>query len=227
MKGLINALVLTGCLAVISGGMFAMSRLLGSSDDSSVAYVYATALALLGGINLAFDRLFRHPIPVVLGMYLLISAFPAVLFGLLSNSSTTVDVWAIIFMGVGGLTAYGGRIVSKTAPGRSYLQGAFLPVASLLFLGSAYVASLTSDAAVIWQLALPLFIYGAFFYSVKRRSQNFLFTGSLFLALDLITLSFKYFSGIGVSFCLVLSAVALLGTAFLAIDINKRYIKQP
>lgn len=225
-KGLVNALVLSGSLSVISGVMLAANHLVSNSNDSSAAYVYAASLALLGGMHLTYDRFFRHAIPVVIGMYMIIAAFPTVLFGLLASSNPTVDVWALIFMGVGGLAAYGGRIVSKTAPGREYLKGAFLPVAGVLVLGSAYVASLASQAAVVWQVFLPLLIYGAFFYSVKRRSQNFLFTGSLFLALDLITMSFKYFSGLGVSFCLILSAAALLGTAFLSININKRYIKQ-
>ncbi len=225
-KGLVNALVLSGCLSVISGVMLAASQLVGSSADASAAYVFAAALALLGGVHLTYDKFFRHAIPVVLGMYLIIAAFPTVLFGLLANANPPIDVWTVIFMGVGTLTAYGGIIASKTAPGRGYLKGAFLPVAGVLVLGSAYTASLASQAAVVWQVILPLLIYGAFFYSVKRRSQNFLFTGAMFLALDLITMSFKYFSGLGVSFCLILSAAALLGTAFLAIDINKRYIKQ-
>lgn len=226
VKGLVNAMVLAGSLSIVSGGMVVANKLAGNSNTASSAYVYATALAIFGGLQLFFDRIFRHVIPVVLGMYMIIAAFPVALTGILSNTTVPVDGWSVIFMGTACLIAYGGIITSKTAPGREYLKGAFLPVAGFTFLGSVYVASLTSAAAVVWQLLLPLFIYVAFFYSVKRRSQNFLFTGSVFLALDLITLSFKYFSGLGVSFCLILSAVALLGTAFLSININKRYIKQ-
>lgn len=226
VKGLINALVLAGCLSVVSGGMVAASQLAGNANDASSAYVIATALAIFGGVQLAYDRIFRHAIPVVLGMYMLVAAFPTVLVGLLSSSNPPVDVWTVIGMATGVLVGYGGVISSKTAPGRGYLKGAFYPVAGFAILGSAYVASLVSEAAVVWQIILPLLIYGAFFYSIKRRSQNFLLTGAAFLALFLITISFKYFVGLGASFCLILSAVALLGTAFLAININKRYIKQ-
>lgn len=226
VKGFINALLLTGSLAVVSGGLLAVYRITSNTTtDATVAYASAAALVVLGGLHLLFDRSYRHPLLVVFGFYLLVAAFPVAMAGALAGAyDASGDIWTLVSMGTGVLLGYGGIVAARTTPGRSYLRGAFTPVGGVIVLGSAYLAAMTSDIAWIWQVILPLLIYSAFYYSIKRRSHHFLVTGSIFLALYLISMAFRYFSGIGASFCLVLSGVGLLVTAFLAITINKRYI---
>ncbi len=222
--GFINAMLLTGCLAVISGGVMAAAEVSQSAEDQ-FGYALASALLLLGGFHLFFDRLFRHTVLVVFGMFLVVSSFPSFIGALIQGQDLPLDVWTLIGMGTGVLTAVAGRIASRTAPGRESLLDSFLSVAGFLVLGSVYGASIGSEAAGLWSIVLPLLIYAAFYLSIKRRSKNFLVTGSVFLVLFVITVAFKYFSGFGAAFSLLLSATALLGTAFMASNINNRYIK--
>lgn len=223
-KGLINSLLLTGSLAVVSGGLIAASEAAGNQEQL-LAYAVSITLVLLGIAHLVFDKLFRHIILIVFGVLLLIGAFPAIMTALLMNADAPPDVWALISIATGFFVAYGGRLASRTATDRHYLKDAFDSLAAFIILGSIYFAAFGSSIAPIWEIVLPLTIYGAFFISIKRKNKNFLITGSLFLVLFLITVSFKYFSGLGVSFCLVISAVSLLATAYMAANINKKYIK--
>ncbi len=227
-KGMVNAMVLTGCLAVVTGAFLAAWQVVGGSDaGSSFTYAASVALIILGVCHLLFDRLFRHIILVSLGVLLLVAAFPTLLAGILNGLNVSIDVWAAIGICTGILLGYGGRLAAMTAPGRGYLAGSFASVAAFIILANIYAASFTSSAAIIWEILLPITIYGAFFVSIKRKSKNFLVNGSLFLVLFLVTVSFRYFAGLGAAFCLALSAMSLLATAFMAIHINKRYIKVP
>lgn len=231
MKGLTNSLMLTGSLAVIAGAFVTTYQVIGGSNSgvqgSIVAYSAAITLVILGLAHLAFDRLMRHIILIVFAVVLLCSAFPTTLVAVLSNVTTPADVWALIGIGTGLSLGYGGYLASRTTVERAYLKDSFESLAALVILGSIYVASLVSDYAVIWEVALPLTIYLAFFISIKRKSKNYLFTGSFFLVTFLITMAFKYFSGLGVAFSLIISALSILATAFVATNINKKYIKQP
>lgn len=225
-RGLVNSLMITGSLAVISGGIITANQVAGSTfSEAGLAMAVAVALIILGAAHLVFDRLFRHIILVSLGVLLLSAAFPTVFVALLSNQEVPVDVWTLIGIASGCLVWYGGILASETLPERAFLKDSFESFAAFIALGSIYYASLTSSVAALWEVVLPLAIYGAFFASIKRRSKNFLVTGALFLVLYLITISFKYFSGLGVAFCLILSGLSILATAFMAVNINKKYIK--
>ena len=223
-SGFINAILLTGSLALISGGVFATTNIAGDRGGT-LEFVLAVVFLMLGGLHLYFDRLFRHNLLVVFGMFLLIAAFPSFLAGLLSGHDLPIDVWALVGMGTGAVTAIGGTVVARTAAGREHMRDSFFSIAGFIVLSSVYAACVGSEAALLWNIILPVLIYLAFYLSIKRRSRNFLVTGSLFLVLFVITIAFKYFSGFGAAFSLLFSATALLATAFMASSINNRYIK--
>lgn len=227
-QGLINAMLLTGSLSVCAGGFLLtgdLTDVTGSDSSSATALAYAALLAILGVIHAFFDRLLRSPILVILGLILFVAAFPTTMVGLLGEADVPPDVWGIIAIITGLLFAYGGKIVSVSAAGREDFKNSFESVAGFIVLSSIYSLGFASDIAVFWQMLLPLTIYLAFFISIRRRSKQFLLTGSLFLVLFLITISFKYFSGFGAAFSLILSAFSILGTAFVASSINKKYLK--
>lgn len=227
-QGLINAMLLTGSMSVIAGGFILtidLTNVTDSSTDASVAVIYAALLAILGIAHVLFDRLLRNSILIILGFILLVLSFPTAIVGLLAHVDVPADVWGIIAIITGLLFAFGGKIVSSSAEGRADFKGSFESLAGFIILGSIYALGYASSIGVFWQLLLPLTIYLAFFISIKRRSKQFLLTGSLFLVLFLITTSFKYFSGLGAAFSLVLSAFSILATAFVASNINKKYIK--
>lgn len=227
-EGLVNSMLLTGSLSVIAGGFILTTDLTNLTEgDSSptTALFYAVLLAVLGAVHVLFDRLLRSPILIVLGFILLVASFPTAIVGLLGETDVPADVWGIIAIITGLLFAYGGKIVSSSAENRADFKETFESVGGFIVLASIYALGSASNIGVFWQLVLPLTIYLAFFISIKRRSKQFLLTGSLFLVLFLITISFKYFSGLGAVFSLILSAFSILGTAFVASSINKKYIK--
>lgn len=225
-RGLTNALLLAGSLCVASGGYLYASRLSGESSGS-MAYAAAVASLLLGCLFLAFDRLYRHTLLITFAILLLTAAGPAFVVGLLANQTVPVDVWSVVGIATGALLAFGGTVAGHSAPGREDVKHGLQSVAVFIVLSSVYGAGVTSNAAIVWDIVLALALYGTFYLCIRRRSRQFLATGSFFLVVFLITVAFKYFSGLGASFCLFLSAASLLGTAFMASSINKRYIKAP
>lgn len=224
--GLINAMLLTGSLSVIAGGFLISMDLTKLQDSaSSSALLYAVVLALLGITHVVFDRLLSNAILIILGLLLIVASFPTAIVGLLVELEPPADVWGVIAIVTGLLLALGGRLIAHSATGREHFQGSFESLAGFVVLMSIYSLGLASDIRIFWQLLLPLLIYAAFFISIQRRSKQFLVTGSFFLVLFLVTVSFQYFAGLGAAFCLILSAFSILGTAFVALNINKKYIK--
>lgn len=223
-SGLISSLLLTGSLSIIAGG-FILTIDLTDNLAESAGLAYAVTFALLGLAHVLFDRLLRNTILIVLGLILFVAVFPAAMEGLLAPTNPPVDVWGIVGIATGLLLAYGGKFISLSAKGRKSFKGSFESVAAFIVLATIYQMEFVSHIGLFWELTLPFVIYLAFFVSIKRRSTQFLLTGSLFLVLFLITISFKYFSGLGAAFSLILSAFSILATAFVAVNINKKYIK--
>ena len=223
-KGLVNSMMLTGCLTVIAGGI-SLAYSLSTGNGVSMGYYVTFVLLFLGLVHLLFDQGFRHIILIVFGLLLSVAVFPTFLGTVLSESSVSSDIWAMVAIATGVMLAYAAKFASMALPERKSLYQPFLSLSSVIVLGAIYFASFAGEVAILWELLLPFMIYLAFFVSIKRRSRDFLFSGSLFLVLFLITVSFKYFSGLGVSFSLMLSALSLLATAFVASNINKKYIK--
>ena len=66
-----------------------------------------------------------------------------------------------------------------------------------------------------------------FYLSVISQNRHLLGNASFFLVLTVITISFKYFSGFGVTTSLIMATIGLLGSAAVASSINKKYFKRP
>ena len=81
------------------------------------------------------------------------------------------------------------------------------------------------DRSFMWFILLVASILGIVDASVLMQDKHLLFSASFFLVISIITISFKYFSGFGVSTSLVLATVGLLGSAAAASTIHKKYFK--
>jgi hypothetical protein len=217
-----NAMLLTGSLSLISGGVMLSSYISGDSGLST--YTLAVVLAILAAAHLFFDQILPRTVLVFLGLALAVSVFPVFVPAMLTSSDVSGDVWTLVGIGTGVITAVAGYAVVYTAPAREQLRSSFYSIAGFIVLGSVYGATFGSSMAVAWSIVLPILIYLAFYTSIKTRSRNFLLTGSFYLVVFIITMSFKYFSGAGAAFSLAISAAALVATAIMASSIKKTYL---
>ena len=220
-SGLINALLLTGSLTVVTGGYIITNELIGGFDE--VNYIpSAIMLAIVGAIHIWFDRLVKRNLLLQMGVLLGVLSFPAFLFGLLQYVEVPVDVWAIIVLISAGLLAYATRVVAQMTPDRPKIRGSFDWIAAFIVLATMYLTSFT-EYGIIWLMALIGGIFGIFYLSIVNQNKHLLGSASFFMVLTDITISFRYFSGFGVTTSLVLATIGLLGSAAVASNINKKY----
>lgn len=79
----------------------------------------------------------------------------------------------------------------------------------------------------IWLFLFPLIIAATFFGSVYLKKTSFLFFGTLFLIAYLIRITAQYFSDVmGWPVALIFIGILVIGLGYLAIYINKKYIKK-
>ena len=224
-RGLINALLLTGSLSVVTGGYIISNQLVGGFGEINFV-AGAITLAVVGGLHLAFDRLIRRDLALLMGVLFSVAAFPALLFGLLKDTDAPGDVWSLVLVGSAGLLAYATRVVTQLSRGREGARHAFDAFAAFLALIAMYISSF-GDYGSLWLIGLLLGVLGIFYLSVMSQNRHLLGNASFFLVLTVITISFKYFSGFGVTTSLIMATIGLLGSAAVASSINKKYFKRP
>ena len=223
-KGLTNALLLTGSLLLLVGGYIITNEITGGFDE--VNYIPAAfALAILGGLHIGFDRLIKRDLTLLMGVLMAVSSFPALLFGFLQNSDAPIDLWVLILIISSGILVYATRVVAKMNPDRKRVHNSFDSFAAFLALLSMYVASY-SDYGILWIGVLVAAVFGIFYLSIILQNKQMVGSGSFFMVLIIITISFKYFSGYGVTFSLIIATLGLLGSAAIASSINKKYFKK-
>lgn len=224
-KGLTNSLLLTGSLSVITGGYIITNELFGAFNEINFI-PGAIMLAVVGALHIGFDRLIKKDITLLTGILLCVASFPALLFGLIQKTDVPMDVWSVILILSAGLLAYATRVVAKAMPDRHALRTSYDPLAAFLGLAAMYASSF-GDYDVVWLGALVVGVLGIFYLSIISQNKHLLGNASFFLVLTVITLSFRYFSGYGVTTSLILATMGLLGSAAIASGINKKYFKQP
>lgn len=223
-RGLTNALLLTGSLLVVVGGYITTNEIVGGFNE--VNYIPAAlALAVLGGLHIAFDKFIKRDLILLMGVLLAVSSFPALAFGFLQKGDVPIDIWSSILIISSGLLVFATRVVARMNPNRTKIHNSFDSFAAFLALISMYVASF-SDYGFFWLAALIASVFGIFYLSIILQNKDLLGNGSFFMVLTIITISFKYFSGFGITFSLIISTLGLLGSAAVASTINKKYFKK-
>ena len=223
-KGLINALLLTGSLSVVTGGYIISNQLVGGFG--AVNFIAgAVTLAIVGGLHLVFDRLIRRDLTLLMGVLLCVASFPALLFGFFQEADAPADLWSITLVASAGLLMRATRVVAKLHADRGRTRRSFDAFAAFLALISMYVSSFGEHGA-LWLLGLVIGVLGIFYLSVVSQNKHLLGNASFFLVLTVITISFKYFAGFGVTTSLILATIGLLGSAAVASGVNKKYFKQ-
>lgn len=222
-KGLTNSLLLTGSLLLVVGGYITLNEFVGGYDDINFVPA-AFALLILGALHAGFDRLIKRDLTLLMGVLLAVAALPSLLFGLIQNSNAPVDQYSIILVISACLLAGTTRLVANVYPGRQNIRNSFDSFAAFIALMSMYVANF-GDYGGLWMTALIATVLGIFYLSIILQNKHLLGTGSFFMVLTIITIAFKYFSGFGITFSLVVATFGLLGSAVVATSINKKYFK--
>jgi hypothetical protein len=221
-NGLTNALLLTGSLSIVVGGYIISNELIGGYDQLNYISGAVTFLTL-GVIHIAYDRLIKRDIILLLGVLSAVLSFPMLMLGILGDTQITIDTFTCIILVTTGLLSYATRVVGKINTSRaSKISTAFDPLAAFSALSAVYAASF-GEYSALWLIALTAGILSIFYISIISQNKHLLGNASLFLVITVITISFKYFSGYGITTSLTLSALGLLGSAAIAANINKKY----
>ncbi|HSX32584.1 MAG TPA: hypothetical protein VLF43_04940 [Candidatus Saccharimonadales bacterium] len=224
-KGLINSLLLTGSLSITAGSYIITTELIGGFNELNLI-PGAIMLAVVGAAHIGFDRLVRRDLILLMGVLLCVASFPTLMFGLIKDAGAEIDVGAAILIATAGLLAYSTRVVAKMNTARQKISSSFDGFAAFLALGSMYATSFGNNG-ILWLALLVAGVFGIFYVSIIAQNKHLLGSASFFLVLALITISFKYFSGYGITTSLILATIGLLASAAIASSINKRYFKVP
>lgn len=223
-RGLVNALLLTGSLLIIVGGYIITNEIVGGFSSLNLI-PGALTLLMVGAVHLAFDKVVKRDLTLLMGILLAVAAFPTFVFGLLENITITIDMGAVIILFSALLLAFATRVVARINPGRGDHRRAFDGLAAFVGLGAIYSATY-SDYGLLWFTMLVAGVLGIFYLSIAAQDKHLLGNASFFMVLAVITISFRYFSGYGVTTSLVMATLGLIGSAVVAATINKHYFGQ-
>lgn len=124
---------------------------------------------------------------------------------------------AYLFLG------YGFRL-SRWKP----LTGSLYGFGLLMSLGAALaLGGWSPNQNSFWEIIFPVLVFGTLFASVYLRSKAFLVFGGIFLMAYISKITAEYFSdSLGWPLALVIAGLLLIGTGYLTVYLNRKYIKQ-
>lgn len=96
------------------------------------------------------------------------------------------------------------------------------------FLGAGFaLGEWKPNQSLFWEAIYPGLVFGIIFISTHIKSRIFLVFGSLALGAYLTKITAEYFSdSLGWAFSLVIVGFMLMGVAYLAVRVNRRYVAQ-
>lgn len=143
------------------------------------------------------------------------------------RGAITIDYWSFINYRIllVGLT-YMLLGYSFVGTDREALTGWLYTFGVIGFLGAGLaLGEWKPNQNVFWEAIYPGLVFGVIFLSTHLRSRIFLIFGSLALGAYLAKITAQYFSdSLGWAFSLVLIGFLLMGVAFTAVQVNRRYV---
>lgn len=224
-KGVTNAILLTGSLSVISGGLILASDLTEQAYPNLYVYTVAATLAIAGVAHLIVGKLIKHTVLSLTGILLVVSVIPILAIKLLSDASAPSYLFSIVSSISGGILIYATYVASRAGIIPKDKSKSFNSFGIFIVLLGLYIASFDESTGIIWLIVTICGIIGLFYLSIVKQDKLLLGSGSFFLVLTIITVSFRYFSGLSVAVSLLIASVGLIATAIVATTINRRYIK--
>jgi hypothetical protein len=109
---------------------------------------------------------------------------------------------------------------------REVLTGWLYTFGVIGFLGAGFaLGEWKPNQSVFWEAVYPGLVFGIIFISTHIKSRIFLIFGSLALGAYLTKITAEYFSdSLGWAFSLVIIGFLLMGVAYLAVRVNRRYV---
>jgi hypothetical protein len=242
----------SGIAAFVVGVLFSNQQRLGAAGP---AFFLISALLLPAGLFVTYDEagvnieLLTAQIQIagmLFGMYLVAYSvirknvlltfafiFGTWVFFAITNymvrGAPVIDDWEfinyrILFSGL----AYMLLGYSFTGSDREALTGWLYAFGVCGFLGAGFaLGGWKPTQSVFWEAVYPGLVFGIILFSTHLKSRILLIFGSLALGAYLTKITAEYFSdSLGWAFSLVLLGFLLMGVAFLAVRVNRRYVAQ-
>lgn len=221
-KGIGSAILLVGSLSISAGVGVAISEFI-SIDENSLGLILFGA-TIVSSMHLGMDMIVKRTVTAVFAVLYAVVAYLGLTLWLFYSLIYLADFWGLVVASTGLLMLGGGMIIYKQDNSRHLARSILWALGGFVVLGSLLTLSFISELKVLWQLAFPLALYGAFMASIKTRSKNFLYSGALFLFIYVIYMSFYYFgSGIGAAGALMFGGFGIIGTGALVQNLKKKY----
>ncbi len=233
-------------IAALSYGVATLSRFLYRRGPAFIVFSIIFAIPLFfsaGSVAISY-ALWSAFIVTLVELYFLrqsqkaVYAFFATVFGsafylsivafLLEQSNASYSfekkVWeyALLLLGLAlGVLAF---LFSTTH--YRVIAWAWYGIASIVFYSSAFALSgYVPTQNLLWEMILPIVIFGGIFFSTYARTRILLITSSIALIAYIIKITSEYFvDSLGWPLALVLIGLALIGVGFLSLYLNRRYI---
>lgn len=229
-RGMGLSFILTGSLLLVAAAVHMTNALMsgsGASNDDLANNLYTFGFLMLGValFHVIFAWLVRRQLVVGAGILAACSALVALAIGaLVSVKIEGADPYVLVFIGAAVFLAVAARMVVRIKSGALHPR-AFDGLAQFIALVAMTIATF-NDWHMLWYPLIICVILGLFYVSIRQKSQPSLVIAAFFLTVTLISMSFRYFSGLGIAFSLLLAAVAVLGVATVSVSLRKKYLVQ-
>lgn len=223
MDGGVKMISLFGSLSLITGASVLFISILEtiSLTESSSFLLMAAISLLIGALHLWFGKSSARLYSINIGTLLITGSFLAVIAAVFYDVDS-INFWVTVFILLSGILAALSRKISQLLDTPS-TSASMDSLATLIALGVMYIASFDDAVGFFWLLLSFISIFSLYYRSIQLQGKQFLGLASLFLSLIIITISFRYFSGAGITFSLLISAIGVIGTAVVANNINKKF----
>lgn len=227
-RGITQSFLVTGSLLWAAAAVYMAIEIASgiprlSPDESGLLAAAGLGLVVVSILHVLYGLSLKRPVVFYFAALTFCTGVLLWMLNLLIQTEANgIDIYVLTFIAVGSLLSATMRVLAMLPSPK--LNGRGLDgLGRAIILVSMWVASF-GDLHIVWYLLLIGTVLGLFYLSISNRSTSSLTLAAFFLTLTLISMSFRYFGGMSVAISLMLSAIAVIGTATVAVMLRKRYL---
>lgn len=211
---------------LLPGGLFVTYDEFGINIDTTAAQIQIAGI--LFAAYLAAYIVMRKNVLLtftfIFGSWLFLASMDFIVRGVPMFDGWRFFSYSILLLG----TAYMLLAYSFTDTERGVLSGWLYSFGVIGFLSAGLaLGGWKPSQSVFWEAIYPGLVFAIIFLSTHLKSKALLVFGSLALGIYLTKVTAQYFSdSIGWAFALVIIGFLLMGVAYLAVRLNRRYVSQ-